>query len=127
VHKHIRGLLRVRLAVHLKALACNVKRMVKYLVERGRKAAKAAASSLRVILTWIGAGTAGLTGGRPIQRPGRGIPGWQPRRDRGRRQPPPPPETGGFLREDQACPNTATIAEGPAGGCTTVAAEAGRI
>jgi len=78
----IRGLLRVRLAVHLKAAACNVKRMVKYLVERGRKAAKAAAvaaeeareaaaSSLRVILTWIGAGTAGLAGGRPIQRPGR--------------------------------------------------------
>lgn len=27
----IRGLLRIRLAVHLKALACNVKRMVRYL------------------------------------------------------------------------------------------------
>jgi hypothetical protein len=40
----IRGLLRVRLAVHLKALACNVKRMVRYLAERGRKAVKAAAA-----------------------------------------------------------------------------------
>jgi hypothetical protein len=42
----IRGLLRVRLAVHLKALACNVKRMVRYLVERGRKAAQAAAEGV---------------------------------------------------------------------------------
>jgi hypothetical protein len=42
---HFWGLLRVRLAVHLKALACNVKRMVNYLVERGRKAAKAAAAA----------------------------------------------------------------------------------
>ncbi len=41
----IRGLLRVRLAVHLKALACNVKRMVRYLVERGKKAARAAAAA----------------------------------------------------------------------------------
>ena len=41
----IRGLLRVRLAVYLKALACNVKRMVNYLVERGRKAAKAASAA----------------------------------------------------------------------------------
>jgi hypothetical protein len=41
----IRGFLRVRLAVHLKAAACNVKRMVKHLVERGRKASKAAAQA----------------------------------------------------------------------------------
>ncbi len=41
----IRGLLRVRLAVHLKALACNVKRMVRYLVGRGRKAGQAAAAA----------------------------------------------------------------------------------
>ena len=38
----IRGLLRVRLVVYLKALACNVKRMVEYLAERERKAAEAA-------------------------------------------------------------------------------------
>ena len=38
----VRGLLRVRLAVCLKALACNVKRMVKYLAERRRMARKAA-------------------------------------------------------------------------------------
>jgi hypothetical protein len=38
----IRGLLRVRLVVYLKALACNVKRMVEYLTERERKAAEAA-------------------------------------------------------------------------------------
>ena len=77
----IRGLLRVRLAVHLKALACNVKRMVRYLVERGRKAAEvvaaaaegagdAAGSSLRVILTGIRAGIVMLTGRRRIVRPG---------------------------------------------------------
>ena len=41
----IRGVLRVRLAVYLKALACNVKRMVRYLAERGRKAASAAAGT----------------------------------------------------------------------------------
>jgi predicted amidohydrolase len=40
----IRGFLRVRLAVHLKALACNVKRMVKYLADRARKAENAAAA-----------------------------------------------------------------------------------
>jgi hypothetical protein len=74
----IRGLLRIRLAVHLKALACNVKRMVKYLVERRRKAGEAAAdgagaagaSSLRGILTWIRAGTVMITGGWPILRVG---------------------------------------------------------
>jgi len=77
----IRGLLRVRLAVHLKALACNVKRMVRYLVERGRKAGEAvqaaaegagdaAASSLRVILTGIRAGAVMLAGWWPILRPG---------------------------------------------------------
>lgn len=37
----VRGGARVRLAVYLKALACNVKRMVKYLTEQARKAAKA--------------------------------------------------------------------------------------
>ena len=60
----IRGLLRVRLAVHLKALACNVKRMVNYLVERGRKAAQAAAEGVEgaadaascVILRLLGRG-----------------------------------------------------------------------
>jgi len=41
----IRGFLRVRLAVHLKALACNVKRMVKYLAGRARKAENAAAAA----------------------------------------------------------------------------------
>ena len=50
----VRGLLRVRLAVYLKALACNVKRMVKYLAERKRRARKAALeaadSSLRAVL-----------------------------------------------------------------------------
>jgi hypothetical protein len=37
-------LLRVRLAVRLKALACNVKRMVNYLVRRARAAARLAAA-----------------------------------------------------------------------------------
>jgi hypothetical protein len=45
----VRGFLRVRLAVKLKALACNVKRMVKYLVEQGRRAAKAAAAGARTV------------------------------------------------------------------------------
>jgi hypothetical protein len=75
----IRGLTRVRLAVHLKALACNVKRMVKHLAERGRKSAEAvsaaetagdaAASSLRVILTRIRAGIVMLADEWPILRP----------------------------------------------------------
>jgi hypothetical protein len=38
----VRGLKRVRLAVRLKTLACNVKRTLKYLVERARAAAQAA-------------------------------------------------------------------------------------
>jgi len=77
----IRGFLRVRLAVYLKALACNVKRMVRYLVERGRKAAEAvagaaegaseaAASSVCVILTAIRAWAAVLAGRRPVWGPG---------------------------------------------------------
>ena len=41
----IRGLLRVRLAVHLKALACNVKRMVRHLAGKAWKAASAAAGT----------------------------------------------------------------------------------
>jgi len=41
----IRGELRVRLAVHLKALACNVKRMVRYLAGEAWKAAAAAAET----------------------------------------------------------------------------------
>jgi hypothetical protein len=68
------------LAVHLKALACNVKRMVGYLVERGRKAGEAvsaaaeaageaAASSLRVILTGVWAGIVTLTGWWRVPRP----------------------------------------------------------
>lgn len=36
----VRGGARVRLAVYFKALACNVKRMVKYLAEQGRKGAQ---------------------------------------------------------------------------------------
>ena len=39
-HLRVRGGVRVRLAVYFKALACNVKRMVKYLAEQARKAAK---------------------------------------------------------------------------------------
>ncbi len=70
----IRGLLRVRLAVHLKALACNVKRMVNYLVERGKKAAKAAATAAEaaadaasgVILRLLGCGE--VAGTAPIAR-----------------------------------------------------------
>ena len=63
----IRGLLRVRLAVHLEALACpkgpllrrfgpagNVKRMVRYLVERGRKAEAASAAASCVIPHFLG-------------------------------------------------------------------------
>jgi hypothetical protein len=42
----VRGLKRVRLAVRLKTLACNVKRALKYLVERAREAAGAAAAAL---------------------------------------------------------------------------------
>jgi len=41
----IRGFLRVRLAVYLKALACNVKRMVKHLAGQARKAGNAAAAA----------------------------------------------------------------------------------
>jgi len=41
----IRGLLRVRLAVYLKVLACNVKRMVKHLAGEARRAAPAAAAT----------------------------------------------------------------------------------
>ena len=36
----VRGGARVKLAVYFKALACNIKRMVKYLAEQARKAAK---------------------------------------------------------------------------------------
>jgi hypothetical protein len=39
----VRGAKRVRLAVRLKALACNVKRMVGYLVDAPRAAARAEA------------------------------------------------------------------------------------
>ena len=41
----IRGFLRVRLTVYLKALACNIKRMVKHLAKRARKAGNAAAAA----------------------------------------------------------------------------------
>lgn len=41
----VRGAKRVRLAVRLKALACNVKRMVGYLVDAARAAARAAADA----------------------------------------------------------------------------------
>lgn len=41
----IRGFLRVRLAVYLKALACNVKRMVTHLAGQARKAGNAAAAA----------------------------------------------------------------------------------
>jgi len=43
----IRGFLRVRLAVYLKALACNVKRMVKHLAGEARKAGNAAAAAAK--------------------------------------------------------------------------------
>ena len=35
----------MRLAVYLKALACNVKRMVRHLAERGRKAGEAVSAA----------------------------------------------------------------------------------
>ncbi len=41
----VRGFLRVRLALYLKALACNVKRMVKHLAGQARKAGNAAAAA----------------------------------------------------------------------------------
>ncbi len=41
----IRGVLRVRLAVYLKALACNVKRMVRYVADKAWKAERAAAAT----------------------------------------------------------------------------------
>ncbi len=41
----IRGFLRVRLAVYFKALACNVKRMVRHLAGEARKAGNAAAAA----------------------------------------------------------------------------------
>lgn len=44
----VRGGLRVRLSVKLKALGCNVKRMVRYLAELAEKAARRAASALCV-------------------------------------------------------------------------------
>jgi hypothetical protein len=37
----VRGFLRIRLAVTLKVLACNVKRMIRHLVSAGKAAAKA--------------------------------------------------------------------------------------
>jgi len=43
----IRGLLRVRLAVYLKALACNVKRMVRHLAGEAGKAGNAAAAAAK--------------------------------------------------------------------------------
>ena len=43
----IRGFLRVRLAVYLEALACNVKRMVKHLAGEARKAGNAAAAAAK--------------------------------------------------------------------------------
>jgi hypothetical protein len=42
----IRGLLRIRLAVRMKAPACNVKRMVNYLVGRSRTSARRATATV---------------------------------------------------------------------------------
>jgi hypothetical protein len=80
----IRGFLRVRLAVYLKALACNVKRMVRHLAGEARKAANAAAAAAEgaeaaadaaacVILRLLrprGAAPAALVAARPGVWPG---------------------------------------------------------
>ena len=75
----IRGLLRVRLAVYLKVLACNVKRMVKHLAGEARKAAATAEAEADaascVILRLLGLRKAGETVF---------IAGWRPRRTGGR-------------------------------------------
>jgi hypothetical protein len=55
----VRGGARVRLAVYFKALACNVKRMVKYLAEQAKKAAKELQSTLEKAVA--GSGPAVLT------------------------------------------------------------------
>jgi hypothetical protein len=44
----VRGFFRVRLAVYLKVLACNVKRMIRHLVSAGKAAARAVRTSLSV-------------------------------------------------------------------------------
>lgn len=44
----VRGGLRVKLSVYFKALACNIKRMVRYLAEQSKKAAQIAAISSKV-------------------------------------------------------------------------------
>jgi hypothetical protein len=73
---------RVRLAVFLKSIACNVKRMVKYLVAQAKKAARAAASaaeaasegassSLRVVPTRFALRIVGMARRRPILNRGR--------------------------------------------------------
>lgn len=80
----IRGFLRVRLAIYLKALACNVKRMVRHLAGEARKAGNAAAAAAKgagaavdatscVILRLLGpreAAPAALVARWPAARPG---------------------------------------------------------
>ena len=77
----IRGVLRVRLAVYLKVLACNVKRMVKHLAGEARKAVAAATTegavadaASCVILRFLGrreAGGAVSIGAWRLRRTGR--------------------------------------------------------
>jgi hypothetical protein len=83
----IRGFLRVRLAVYLKALACNVKRMVKYLADRARKAENAAAAAAEGAETAADAASCVILHLLGLRRPllaalrarGRRLrPGWRP-------------------------------------------------
>ena len=50
----VRGGLRVRLAVYFKALACNVKRRVRYLAAQAHKAAQIAAAAQKAIPNALG-------------------------------------------------------------------------
>ena len=83
----IRGFLRVRLAVYLKALACNVKRMVKHLARQAGNAAAAAAEGAEaaadaascVILHLLGPREPVLAAPRALRARGRRLrPGWRP-------------------------------------------------
>ena len=69
----VRGGARVRLAVYFKALACNVKRMVKYLAEQAKKAATQAAVAQKAggiailgLILWSGAPQRLIPGRRQV-------------------------------------------------------------
>ena len=70
----VRGGLRVKLSVYFKALACNVKRMVKYLAEKARKAFQIAANELKDAPPLIYGSAPRHSAPRPLRLAGK--PGW---------------------------------------------------